>query len=69
MRLANDEQLSNTRRKLANVEEMIRRHQQAPSSHPAREDSLRSLRAFACQLQGEIAEYEATNRPVVARSS
>jgi hypothetical protein len=62
MKLANDQELANTRQKLLAVLDMIERRERDTTPHPAREDSLRSLREFAGQLQGEISEYEASQR-------
>lgn len=57
MKLQNLTELQNTRRKLADLEELIARKERSPGGSPAREFSLESMKAMARKLQSEIDEY------------
>jgi len=58
MRLANENELLNTRSKLSALEALIRKKETSPTESPARELSLESMRRMAGKLRSEIEEYE-----------
>jgi hypothetical protein len=58
MKLANDTELANTRRKLDALEKLIQKSEQSRSSASAQDLSLESMRRFARKLRREIIEYE-----------
>ena len=59
MTLHNDRQLANSKRKLAELELLIRTAQSQPG--PGRDTELKSLTRLANQLREEVAEYEAAD--------
>jgi hypothetical protein len=63
MRLKNDQELKNTKRKLSGLLEVIEQDERTPNDLPGRELSLRSLRRFAEKLRLEIEEYEQAHQP------
>ena len=58
MKLANETELVNTRRKLAGLQALIRNKDLCPPHSPAYEASRRSLKRFAEKLADEIREFE-----------
>jgi hypothetical protein len=58
MRLQNETELENTRRKLAALTSLILKKEQSAPMTPAADWSLETMRAAARQLRAEIEEYE-----------
>jgi|SRR5579884_1636738 len=58
MRLKNEQELVNSKRKLALLREHIERKERSPSDSPGYEWSLESLRSFADKMNSEILDYE-----------
>ena len=58
MKLQNDVELENTRRKLAALKSLMQSKEGSASGSPATDWSLESMRRFAMQLQAEVEEYE-----------
>lgn len=63
MKLQNEIELENTRRKLAELQAMISTKENSPTRGPAYEISLESMRALAQKLEAEIAEYQRAHQP------
>jgi len=61
MKLENDEQLANTERKLALVDEQIAKAKARPNS-PNNNESIRALIQMANQLREEIIRYRSAQR-------
>jgi len=66
MKLTNETQLENTRRKLAGLLRLIDKEEQETVGHPAHDISLRSLKRFADKLRAEIEEYEQSHQTAQA---
>jgi hypothetical protein len=62
MKLTDENQLENTRRKLAGLLALIDKKEDATIRHPAHEDSVRSMKRFADKLRAEIEEYEQSHQ-------
>lgn len=58
MKLANDKELENTRRKLFELEALMADKEAAVVKGPAHDAALRGMRRFADKLRAEITEYE-----------
>lgn len=58
MNLHNDQELQNTRRKLAGLQTLIRKKLESPAGSAASELSLESMRRRERKLLAEINEYE-----------
>jgi hypothetical protein len=63
MKLQNEIELQNTRRKLAALEElMAAKDNEAPAAPAARQLTLQSMKSMAQKLRAEIEEYERTHQ-------
>ena len=66
MKLTDENQVQNTRRKLTGLLALIDKKEHASEPHPARADSLRSMKRFADKLLAEIHEYEQSHQTAEA---
>ena len=64
MKLKSELELTNTQRKLAELEKVIQKREQLPDDSPVHELSLKSMRRFAGKLRTEIEEYEKSHQKV-----
>jgi hypothetical protein len=62
MRLRDDNELENTRRKLAGLLDLIEKKVERGPRSPAHEWSLESMKEMARQLKAEIDEYERSHQ-------
>jgi hypothetical protein len=53
----NDLELTNTQRKLTELERLIQKREQSTGDSPAQKLSLGSMRRFACKLRADIDQY------------
>ncbi|MCY2950721.1 MAG: hypothetical protein NTU53_01940 [Planctomycetota bacterium] len=58
MKLQNEQELENTRRKLTELEALIARNAGKPNRTPISDLSLQSMKQMATKLRAEILEYE-----------
>ncbi len=64
MKLLNDAELENTRRKLSKLEHLIDKKVQSKHRSAAYEISMESMKATAEKLRDEITEYEASDQTI-----
>jgi hypothetical protein len=62
MKLKNEIELENTRRKLASLEQLIAAKVAGPPQSKAHEWSLETMQSLARKLRAEIEEYEKTHQ-------
>jgi hypothetical protein len=62
MKLQNDTELQNTRRKLSALEELMAAKDKAPESSAAREFAVQGMKSMAQKLRAEIEEHERTHQ-------
>ena len=62
MKLANENELENTRRKLCGLLSLIENKERDTVHHPASQDSLKTMNRFADKLRDEIEEYEKSHQ-------
>ena len=62
MRLVNEQQLKNTQRKLASLEELISKKEVSPAQSRLHQMSLNSMKRLARKLKDEIAEFERSHQ-------
>ena len=66
MKLANENELENTRRKLCGLLSLIENKERDTVRHPAYQDSLKTMNRFADKLRAEIEEYEQSRQTAQA---
>lgn len=64
VKLTDENQLENTRRKLSGLLALIEHKERDTVRHPAHRDSLKSMKRFADKLRAEIEEYEKRHQTV-----
>lgn len=66
MKLTDQNQLENTRRKLSGLLALIEQKERDTVRHPAYRDSLKTMKRFADKLRAEIEEYEQSRQTAQA---
>ena len=66
MKLTDENELENTRRKLTGLLALIEYKERDTVRHPAHRDSLKSMKRFADKLHTEIEEYEQSRQTAQA---
>ena len=62
MKLTDQNQVENTRRKLSGLLALIEDQERDTAGHPAHRDSLMTMKRFADKLRAEIEEYEQSHQ-------